>query len=308
VGRSIEKALKAKQEVLAVLPSQDSDAGGRRTIDDDRVIALECDHCSLVSVRRFCEELRHIVTNAERGLRGVDVLCLNAAVLFPDGDPPQFTQDGHEATFQTNHLAPFLIANTLLKEDMINPGGRIIFTTSGLHVGKQLKLDGALDPLTGDARKGFEMLDGTKYHFKRCYVLSKLCNVAVCAELNERMRRLGNSMTVNCFSPGLMRSTKLFRRQHQDPTGLIPDDCRERVLRQAKTVEWGAGSLVFMMIADETGRRGGEYWSDTTLAGNAAVYGEHFVPSAIDSSPSDVKTRLTLWKISCRLSSIPYDI
>jgi len=320
VGRTMEKALEAKQEVVSVMrmARMGKDALHQHITDgnddcEDRVIALACDHCSLSSVKDFCDELRRTLEATYRReywqFSGIDALCLNAAVLVEENSRPQFTVDGLETTFQTNHLAPFLIANFVLAENLMNPGGRIVFSTSGLHVGAQLNFDGAIDvddenTLTTDAMKvnrRFEMLDGTDFHFKRAYAISKLCNVATCAELSDLLRSSSKHVIVNCFSPGFIPSSGLFR--HQDL-----DAFRKRghgVCVSTKTVEWGAGALVFMAVAGETGIRGCDYWSDTTPVGCSAQYGKHFRPTPITDGTVGEGKRRTLWKLSCQLADIP---
>lgn len=300
VARTIEKARAAAKQVCELLPND----GFNYT---EHILPLECDHCSLQSVRDFVVELRRVLRETYRiekwAYSGIDALCLNAAVLVADGASPQFTEDDLETTFQTNHLSPFLIAN--LAADLINPGGRVVFSTSGLHVGSALHFDGVIEPSTGNIRKGFTMLDGSPFHFKRSYTIAKLCNVATCVDLNKRLR--AKSAISTCFSPGLMITSGLFRHQ-LDPVRPIPPAHREAVLRKAKSVEWGAGSLVFMALADETGQRGAEYWSDTSFAGCQAEYGKQFCASPITDDMIDEKRRKTLWIISCRLAGIECDL
>lgn len=231
------------------------------------------------------------------------MLCLNAAVLVAEGSDPCMTADGFETTFQTNHLAPFLIAN--LTFNLINPGGRVVFSTSGLHVRNNLDFSGIIDPVTGDIRQAFEMMDGTEFHYKRSYALAKLANVATCAELDQRLLLRGAIST--CFSPGLMLTTGLFRNQ-RNPTLAIPAAQRDIVLLKGKSLEWGAGSLVYMAIADETGKRGCEYWSDTTFAGCSAAYGKEFCSVPISEETVEEDERKVLWQLSCRLAGIPCDL
>jgi hypothetical protein len=73
--------------------------------------------------------------------------AVNAAVLMPTDSEAQFTEDELETTFQTNFLAPFLITN--LTTDLINAGGRVIVSSSGLYSGQVLNLDGMVEQTTG---------------------------------------------------------------------------------------------------------------------------------------------------------------
>ena len=299
VARTKEKAEYAKSQVEAVLPNNGKDY-------EEHIIPLECDHCSLSSVRSFVASLRRKLKETYRiekwAYNGIDVLCLNAALLFAEDSLPAFTEDKLEMTFQTNHLAPFLIA--YLTQNIINPGGRVLFSTSGLHVRNKLDLSGVEDPVTGDIRRGFLMIDGTDFHYKRSYSLTKLCNVATCVELNKRLAKRGAIST--CFSPGLMLSTGLFRHQI-DPVEAIPAAHREMVLRKSKSKEWGAGSLVYMAIAEDTGKRGSEYWSDNSLAGCSAEYGKEFCAAPITDETVNSDECGRLWRVSCRLADVPND-
>lgn len=351
-----------------------------------RILALACDQCSLESVREFCRTLREILSESYRSdlwsFPGIDVLCLNAAVLVRDDGPrPTLTKDGLETTFQTNHVAPFLMVNLL--SDLLNPAtGRVVFTTSGLHlqfssldfsgvvctkesggsdsvagvdVAPLSSLESASDdrhrrdipavvPTASWTRQGFDMPDGSQeFHYKRAYSLSKLYNVAVCRELHElyncrihtsgregtkscylasekgelgcsnesssqtspRKRRAAG-VVVNCFSPGLMLQSGLFR--HQD-TGDVQRQHRAnpKCVRQAKTVEWGGGALAYMAVSDAAGQVSGMYWSDESYQGCAALYGIEFKPSPLTPAVEDTLQRRTLWEVSAQLAHLQPD-
>lgn len=188
--------------------------------------------------------------------------------------------------------------------DLLNPGGRVIVSTSGLYAFSRLAFDGALDYRTGNVRKRFEMMDGNPFHFKKSYALSKLCSVAFCVELDQRLR--SRRVVANCFSPGLMTTSGLFRNQSNNGESIIHNKV---ALLNEKTVEWGAGALVFMAIADETGLRGGEYWEDKkSRSCSASCYGRGFCPSLVLNEEIDKEKRETLWNLSSRLVRIPNNL
>lgn len=298
--RSQESANLAREEVLAFLPDDD--------YHHENVISLECDHTSFVCIRKFNDMLRRRLNetyNPNKWIyNGIDVLCLNAAVLVPKDAHPQFTKDGFEVTFQTNYLAPFLITHLIM--DLINPGARIVFSTSGLFEHVQLKnLNGILDSETGCIRKKFVMVDTSPFHYKSSYAMSKLCLVALCAELVRRIPK-HRRITVNCFSPGLMTKSGLFRNQDYLNDCEIPMHSKN-ILQKEKPVVWGAGALVYMVIGCETGKRNGEYWrdADSTL-GWDSKYGQHFCPMNIEHYV-DLETSQKLWQLSCELVGMPKD-
>jgi len=173
VCRTDRSSKNAANAVFNALTSQEQQTAS--------IIPLPCDHTSLDSVQSFIKQLRRVLKETFDATlwesSGIDVLCLNAAVLKAKDSPATFTEDGLEMTFQTNALSPFLIA--YMTQDLMNQGGRIIVSTSGLYAHTKLQLDGIIDGETKRANKGFEMIDGSKFHFKRSYALSKVCNVAL---------------------------------------------------------------------------------------------------------------------------------
>jgi protochlorophyllide reductase len=301
VARTLEKAQQAKEVVLRVLPAHSNNNNGVCVDHSVNFIPLACDHSSLESVRAFPSQLKQKLdetyTREKWIYNGLDVVCLNAAVLMAMDSQPEFTDDGFEVTFQTNHLAPFLLVNLI--QQYINPGGRIVVSTSGLHLGQTLSLDGLKDNDTGCIHKDCVMVDGSEFHFKRCYALSKLCNVAITQELEKRLEPRG--IVCNCFSPGLMPTSGLFRRQVNSM-----EVCKNKcALSNEKSVSWGAGALVYMAIADATGRRGGLYWRDAaSLLKDKAEYGKEFCAIPINEDEVTPDVRRALWDISCQLTGL----
>lgn len=298
VCRTEERALYAKEQILQVLTKNIAEYCA------ENIIPIACDHSSFDSVRQFNTLLRkrldETYTASKWLCNGIDVLCLNAAVLMARDSEAKFTQDGLEITFQTNYLAPFLIAN--LTMDLLNPGARVVLSTSGLHCRTKLDLGGVIDPQTGRARKGFEMPDGRSFHYKESYAVSKLCIVLLCAELDRRLRKRG--ITVNCFSPGLMTESGLFRNQLQ--CGGSREVCKNPdALTKVKPIGWGAGALVYMATADETGKQSGYYWRDPdSTLGWHSEYGKDFYGSCI-LNQVDRHAVEQLWKLSTELVGLP---
>lgn len=286
VSRNKEKADQVYDEVSRHLPDGYNEA--------NKIISLACDHTSIHAIHQFNKRLRQRLRRTT-----IDVLCLNAAFLAAKDSEPNFTEDGLEVTFQTNYMAPFILCHLLA--DLVSPGGRVVLTTSGLHERAELDLSGMLDS-NGVPQKGFEMADGSTFHFKRSYAVSKLCVVGLCSELHQRLQ--SRRVVCNCFSPGLMTSSGLFRHQAgygENPMKLVPN---KEVLKKVKEVGWGAGSLVFMALAKETGETGGTFWRDPDgTMGWDAEYGVHFRATPI-ADKLDAETREKLWNISCTLAGI----
>ena len=294
---------KAAQEAAARLCAQSRING----YASPTIIPMSCDHARLESVKSFAERLPRILEDTYNPLkleqRGVDVLCLNAAILRAKDSPVVFTEDGLEVTFQTNALSPFLIAHMTM--GLMNPGGRVIISTSGLYTHTSLCLEGMMDGPRRKARKGFEMIDGSEFHFKRSYALSKVCNVALTIALQQRLASM--NVIVNCFSPGLMMTSGLFR--HQTEEDLANALSHSKFVRQnEKSVEWGGGALAFMALSEEAGAANGMYWSDTdSRKGDKAEYGIDFSPCPISRDAISQQCTEDLWHLFCQLAEVPTD-
>lgn len=290
VARNIEKAELAKEQVMSVMNQSDG----------SNIIPMCCDHASLKSVRDFASELRERLQ-----LEGctIDVLCLNAAMLH-ESNTPEFTEDGMEKTFQTNHLACFLIVNLI--HDLISPRGRIVVTGSGLHYSRSFgDFQGMMDPETGRAIQSFETLDGTEFEAKQVYSSSKLCNVTFTLALNRRLKRRGD-IIANCFTPGLIPETGLFR--DQGSLKLMTFSFVMGISKKSSTTQWGGGCLAYMAIADEAGKRGGEYWKTPIGASlSECSYGKEFCPVSPSDEALNEANQEKLWQLSSQLAGIPAD-
>lgn len=300
VCRTDAASRKAQKAVLAELLPEE--------IVRTCIIPMSCDHTRLESVRSFTEKLPAILDNTYDPHKwyasGIDALCLNAAVLKAKDSAAIFTEDGLEVTFQTNALSPFLIA--YMSEKLMNPGGRVVISTSGLYAHMKLSVEGMINAETNRARKGFEMIDGSKFHFKRSYALSKVCNVALALSLQQRLA--SRNVTVNCFSPGLILESGLFR--HQSACEMATSFGHSPAVRaNEKTVAWGGGALAFMALSDEVRSRGGMYWSDTdSRKGDRAVYGVDFFPTHISEEAVPRKCTEELWQLFCQLADVPCSV
>ncbi|WP_410611267.1 SDR family NAD(P)-dependent oxidoreductase [Amycolatopsis sp. lyj-109] len=135
------------------------------------------DYGSLDDVRRLAADL---LTAYER----IDVLANNAGAIFGSR---KTSADGHEMTFQVNHLAPFLLTNLLLDRLAEATDARVINTGSSQYRKRHLDLDD-LDSAEGN------------YHNLRVYGTSKLATILFTRELAHRVR--GTAITTAAFHPG----------------------------------------------------------------------------------------------------------
>jgi NAD(P)-dependent dehydrogenase (short-subunit alcohol dehydrogenase family) len=158
-----------------------------RSPDKTRAIAAEtggraliADYAELAQVRRLADELRNEYEQ-------IDVLANNAGGVF---NAHTLTADGHDLTFQVNHLAPFLLTNLLLDRLAANRAA-VIQTAS--HVAKtkaQLELDN---------------LENTRHYAPiKAYSDAKLANILFTRELHRRYGHAG--IAAVAFHPGNVAS------------------------------------------------------------------------------------------------------
>ena len=274
-------------------------------VDDDNLYPMVCDHTSLSSVRTFCNELKgllEMIGDEENlgGPAGIDVLCLNAAILLGEDAEAEFTEDGIELTMQTNHFSPYLIGNLLF--DHINPGGRVVVTSSGLHAFASFgDFKGVVvNEVTGKIdERNFAMLDGKDYDHKNCYAISKLSNSAFCAALDKRLRQR-NAIAVS-FTPGLIPTSGLFRRQKLFHETM----CNKETSGMVETEEWGGIFLAWMILSDEVGKEGGKYWrAPFGVSRRGGRIPDDIYASSMNGEAEDVKNQEILWRISAELTGL----
>jgi NAD(P)-dependent dehydrogenase (short-subunit alcohol dehydrogenase family) len=184
--------------------------------------AFRADFCVLDDVRQLAGALA-----AE--YPSIDVLCNNAGGMLLSR---QSTVDGHEATIQANHLAPFLLTNLL--RDRLR-GGRVINTSSAAH-----RL-GRLDP--GD-------LDGSgPYRGMAVYGASKQANILFTAEAARRWPEILSF----AYHPGAVRSR--FGRD----SWLIENGYR--IAFFLRTPTQGADTMVWLAGAPASTLENGRYYA-----------------------------------------------
>jgi NAD(P)-dependent dehydrogenase (short-subunit alcohol dehydrogenase family) len=117
----------------------------------------------------------------------IDVLANNAGGYM---GRREVTTDGHEKTFQVNHLAPFLLT-TLLLDRLVESGATVLNTSSVAN-----RLYGRVDIDDLDAQHG--------YRASRAYGDAKLENILFTRELHRRYHGAGISTVA--FHPGNVAS------------------------------------------------------------------------------------------------------
>jgi NAD(P)-dependent dehydrogenase (short-subunit alcohol dehydrogenase family) len=185
------------------------------------------DFARLADVRRAASE---VLDRCER----IDLLVNNAGLSVSRREK---TEDGHEVTFQVNHLATFLLTSLLLDRLRASAPSRIITTASFAHLWGVVWPPNPENPLaTGPA----------------AYSSSKLDNILFTRELGRRLE--GSGVLATCFNPGIV-ATDLGRH---DSTGLMHRTPLRRLMR---TPEQGADTLVWLATAPAGELEQGSYYS-----------------------------------------------
>ncbi|MEV0627554.1 SDR family NAD(P)-dependent oxidoreductase [Nonomuraea wenchangensis] len=212
------------------------------------------DFARLAEVRALAETLleRHPV---------IDVLANNAGGIMGSR---RLTADGHETTFQVNHLAPFLLT-TLLLPRLVESGATVINTSSALNLSARLDLDDL------DAER--------RYSGTRAYSGSKLANILFTRELQRRHGPAGISAA--SFHPGVVATN------FADGTDSVARlTYRSPLKRLMLTPEQGADTLV---------------WLATTPPGEGWEPGGHYAkrrPAPTHRLAGDPEAARLLWERS----------
>ncbi len=202
--------------------AQIADAG------DGDVGVYVADLSSLDAVRSVAAELR------ERDPR-IDVLIHNAGALLAERAE---SVDGHELTFATMVLGPFLLTHELLPVLRATPRSRVIWIASGGMYTQPLDVD-ALEMGPDD------------YRGATAYARAKRAQVVLSEQWAKRLRPDG--IAVHAMHPGWANTPGL-------ETGL--PGFRTLIGPLLRSPEEGADTIVWLAAAEEPGRTTGRFWLD----------------------------------------------
>ncbi|MBK4346326.1 SDR family NAD(P)-dependent oxidoreductase [Lacisediminihabitans changchengi] len=191
------------------------------------------------------DDVRELAEKLLAAYPRIDVLANNAGGLMGDRT---VTVDGHELTFQVNHLAPFLLTS-LLHDRLVESQATVIGTASSAgRVFGRVDLD--------------DLESAHDYRPSRAYGTTKLQNIMFARELDRRYRDSGISAA--SFHPGIVAtnfssgSNSHLRRFYA-----------RGVRRFLTTAEKGADTLV---------------WLATTRPGVDWPHGEYFTHRTVSKS------------------------
>ncbi|MFF2319391.1 SDR family NAD(P)-dependent oxidoreductase [Arthrobacter sp. NPDC058097] len=245
---------KAGERIVVVGRSPEKTAAIAAELGADYFV---CDFGELSQVRELAAVLRSRYPR-------IDVLVNNAGGIMRGHE---LTVDGHERTFQVNHLAPFLLTTELL--DVLTASRASIINTSS-------------------AANGFGRLDladlnsERSYSTNRAYGTAKLANILFTAELQNRYGKDG--IATAAFHPGVVatnfaaESTSWFRHAYKTVLS-----------RFLLSAEQGADTLV---------------WLATSTPGRDWVPGAFYIKRALakaNSQAYDAELARKFWDRSLEL-------
>jgi NAD(P)-dependent dehydrogenase (short-subunit alcohol dehydrogenase family) len=251
IGAAATRALSERHTVVVV----------GRSPEKTRTVAEAVGATWLLSDFSALDDVRDLAATLLERYERIDVLANNAGGIM---GPRTETVDGHELTFQVNHLAPFLLTNLLLPR-LLESRASVIATSSIAHRYSSLDLDDL------DARAG--------YRPERAYGDAKLANILFTRELHRRFHEQG--LSAASFHPGAVSTG--FAAQSNSALRMLYTTVLSKLLR---TPEQGAETLVWL-----AGGTPGVDWRS----------GDYFVkraPAAIKRGAEDPALARGLWERS----------
>ena len=201
--------------------------------------ALVADFSRLAEVRRLAEQ---VLQRTDR----LDALLHNAGGFY---GKRILTEDGHESTFQTNYLAPFLLQSLLSDLLLATPGSRIVVTTSVASRYGRVDLDD---------------LDHSQCRYRpfSMYATTKLQNILFVKELRRRLA--GTTATATAVHPGAVATN--FGAGSLLPRGLYRVPIRKSLLIGyfVSTAEEAAEPLVALAARSDSDVLDGPYFDRFT--------------------------------------------
>lgn len=228
---------------------------------------VQADLSSLREVRRLAAE---ITAHYSR----VQVLVNNAGGT---NARRTVTADGLEATFATNHLAPFLLTHLLLPVLEANAPARIVNVTSVQHRSGRIDFD--------------DLQEESDYDLMRAYRQAKLANLLVTYELARRLR--GTNVTVNAADPrGTIEGARAVSSSLPLAIRLILPLFSLPPLARLVTAERAAQSSIYVAASPDVDGLTGAYVN----ARNKVV---RSAPASYDEATAD-----KLWRVSRELTGL----
>lgn len=239
-----------------------------------RALAQEIGAEPLVADFARLDDVRRLADDVLARTDTLDVLANNAGGVFKGRHE---TVDGHETTFQVNHLAGFLLTNLLHERLAATPGSRVVTTSSAGNLAGRVDLDDL------DWRRRRHTSFGA-------YAASKLENILFTRELSRRWGAgsgASGGVAATAFHPGAVASE--FGRDSL-VAGLFYRTPLKRVL--AISPEAGAAPLVHLASRPDPGSVDGAYL-------------DRFSPGRASKQADDPFLARGLWERSAAMVGLP---
>jgi NAD(P)-dependent dehydrogenase (short-subunit alcohol dehydrogenase family) len=287
IARSIAIEDKTWKILLACRNADKADRACKKLISETRNEHIDwmlLDLSAMKSVRNFCHEFR---VKSLPPLKGI--IC-NAGTAV--GDKMQFTSEGIELTFATNHLGHFLLIHLL--SPLLLPGTRIVFVSSELH-----RNDGPMKTFLPEYTHASDLAFPEKkdkpvpHSGSHRYATTKLCNVLSAYEFADRFIKNGYlGISVNAMNPGLMPDTGLGDLNKKIFLRFFLKFILPLFIKGASTTPGKSGEdLAHLLIAPELEGVTGKYFNGINMV------------SSSDESYDKVKA-LDLWNVSYELAGL----
>lgn len=252
---------------------------------DAKVGFAPLDLFSLASVRRLPKALASMQVPPLSGL------ILNAGGFNSNAKSLEFSQDGLERTFQLNFLGHFLLANLLVRQ--MTSSGRVVFVSSDLHDPAATRMGKLMPPKFGPVEDlAFGIGTAARLKPMARYATAKMYAMMAAKELHRKLRKMGNPITVNSWSPGVVPTT-------QAADGVNP--ILKIIIHSPLLVNFMGSHL---STEQEAARAVGELLMDAKYSGVSGKYFDGFeeIPSSIESR-DEMKAR-TVWEQSAKLAGL----
>lgn len=193
-------------------------------------------------------QVRQLATDVSARHLRLDVLINNAAVV---NAARHVTEDGLEATFAVNHMAPFLLTHMLRQSLNAAAPSRVVNVSSYLHnMAKTIPWD--------------DLQSEREYRSHAVYNLTKLMNVLFTYQLARQGS--GNGFTANCLHPGWPLKTDLDR-QERGASGMF-----DRVTRLfASSARKGARTSVYLASSPVVAAVSGGYFTNCRVSSSSKL-------------------------------------
>ncbi|HEU0053157.1 MAG TPA: SDR family oxidoreductase [Longimicrobium sp.] len=264
IGSETAKGL-ARRGATVVMAARRPDAGEEARARVVRETGSRDVHLLLADLSSQTQ-VRHLAAQIEARFGRVDVLVNNAGYY---SRTRRLTEDGIDAEWAVNHLAPYLLVHLLLEPLRAAAPSRVVAVSSGAHRG------GRLDWNDMQMSRGL-------YRGYKMYERTKLAVLLFTRELARRLEGLG--VTATAMHPGMVDADIVMN-------GLPPLRLFRRFLR---TPEEGARTVVWLASSPEAEGLSGRYFIDERVTEPS--------PRALDDEDA-----ARLWRWSAELTGVTPD-